>query len=216
MPADLGRIGERVSRPGRLGDAVPIVEQKRSFGIADGLILVASVAVGLNLFRVWSPVLTARTLWNAIIRPRNGWSLRYAIEMSLELGMVAVAPLHTAITPACLIAQIRRPRLTRFRRRPGFVACLLATMSALVSAIIAVLWLAFFSRLEDLAKDVTAFGCLVSMVSGTAVLSGWGAMLLCRVWRPSPSWQDRAGRLVGAGWITLGVMGLGYVVLAVF
>ena len=61
--------------------------ESRRFGIADGLILIAGVAAGLGCFRVLAPDLTPQKIWDALVRPKQGWSLWYAFELIAELGV---------------------------------------------------------------------------------------------------------------------------------
>src|SRR5258708_2678602 len=108
----------------------------RSFGVADGLILVAATAVGLASIRVMmasaSLELTPEQIWKALSTPpRNGWSIGNVVEMSFVLGSVLAIPCLWAWTLALLLLRWRGPRTLRRRlvRAPGAMACLVAAVS---------------------------------------------------------------------------------------
>jgi hypothetical protein len=113
-------------------------EQPRRFSIGDALILIAGLAAGLALVRATSPEFTPGQLRDAFLSPRGGWTLWHAFGLTLELGVILFIPFVAGWTPACLLLQLTGPRppWRRLRRRPGFVACLIAT--AFVIATLAV------------------------------------------------------------------------------
>jgi hypothetical protein len=78
----------------------------RRFGIADGLILIAGVAAGLGCFRALAPDITPQKLWDAFVRPKQGWSLWYAFGLIVELGVGLGIPFLAAWTPTCLVIQL--------------------------------------------------------------------------------------------------------------
>ena len=51
-------------------------------------------------------------------------------------------------------------------------------------------------------------------LGGFAVVVAWSTQRLLGCWRAEPSWVDRLGRLVGVGWIVIGLVAL-YVLRAV-
>jgi hypothetical protein len=190
-------------------------EVSRKFGIADGLILIAGIAAGLGC--VWSlaPDLTPGQIWNELVHPPHGWSLRFALEASAELSLMAGIPFWAAWTPACLMIQVIPPRARwrRLRRQPGFVACLLASM-AIVLAVgsVSPLW---SSRGRGIVPGLIEGAALPGgILCGSSVLWSWAALWLGGACRPRPTWTGRLGRLTGAGWIVLGVVAAVYLILA--
>jgi hypothetical protein len=63
------------------------IGDSRGFGIADGLILIAGVAAGLASQRALSPNISLQQDWDALVRPKETWSLRYALGLFAELSV---------------------------------------------------------------------------------------------------------------------------------
>ena len=190
----------------------------RAFGIADGLILIAGVAVGLASLRVVAPELNPQMIWDTLVRPRVPWSPAYAFELLMELGVYLAIPFLAAWTPTCLVVQLIRPRplWRQLCRRPGFVACLIASTVIAVTVVAALLdvWLSnrgALNPLEPLIRELLLGGTL----AGSGVLWCWVTMRLCGVCRPRATWPDRLGRLTGAAWVALGVGSAAYIALIV-
>src|SRR5262245_13941470 len=121
------------------------VEQPRRVAISDVLVLIAGLAVGLALARATSSeFITAGQLRDAFLSPRGGWTLWYAFALTLEFGTICFIPFMAGWTPACLLLQLAPPRppWRRLRRRPGFVACLIATAFVVVTFSVAMVLLA--------------------------------------------------------------------------
>jgi hypothetical protein len=193
--------------------------EARRFGIADGLILIAGVAAGLGCFRALAPDITPQQIWDALVRPKQGWSLWYAFGLSSELGVSIGIPFLTAWTPTCLIVQFTKPRASwrRLCRQPGFVASLIATtvIALTVAASVTSVWLSIWvptSSSPDRFIKVYLDG---GIFAGSGVLWSWATMRLCGVCRPRPTWTDRLGRLTGAAWIAIGAMSAAYIFLAI-
>lgn len=185
----------------------------RRFTIADVLILVAGVALGLGLVRAIAPDLTLRGVWEAIANPREGWSVWYAFVFTLDFGSLLVSPFVAGWTPACLLLQVvgPRPPWRRLRRRPGFIACLIATIT-IAAGFIAV---AVYSGSSlGAGREPPARYLIVlipgSILGGCGVLWGWATMRLCGACRPSPTWRDRLGCFTGALWVVMGAIGIAY------
>jgi hypothetical protein len=134
----------------------------------------------------------------------------------LALRLVdATLPFLASGSLALLVLSLRRPRppLWRLARRPGWLACAVAsavvpgaTAGALVSALPVVLTRGpaaagltssrFFDPLFDLLTD---WGYLI----GLAVAVAWVVLGYLGKWRSEPGWDDRLGRALGWGWVLL-------------
>src|SRR5262245_16769334 len=192
-------------------------EQPRRFAISDVLVLIAGLAAGLALARATSPEFTTRQLRDALLRPRGGWTLWHAFGLTLELGMFFFIPFVAGCTPACLLLQLARPRppWRRLRRRPGFVACLIATAFVVVTLSIAMVLLATSAWEFRLSSDrYLVAHVLGGLLAGFGVTAGWSTMKLCGACRPAPAWPDRLGRLTGAIWVAVGAISLCYAAVA--
>ncbi len=184
--------------------------ESRRFGIADGLILIAGVAAGLGCFRALVPDLTPQKIWDALVRPKQGWSLWYAFELIAELGVFIGIPFLAAWTPTCLVVQFTKPRASwrRLCRQPGFIASLIATTVIVltVAASATSVWLSIWVATSSSPERFIKVYLLGGILAGSGVLWSWVTMRLCGVCRPRPTWTDRLGRLTGAAWVAIGVL----------
>jgi hypothetical protein len=182
-------------------ETLPRAELRRA-NIGDAMIVMVAFAVGLagsfralSDIREWSALITPmadRSVWMAWwteIARRQG--LRFqVVQGCVQLLYCFIVP----ITPALLVARLRRPRppVRRLACQPGFAASL-ALCLVVVIAMIDV-DLTFF--------DVGSFPPLLMMVlPGAAVLASWSILVATGRWHLEPSWVDRAGCLVGAFWL---------------
>jgi len=192
-------------------------DERRPLTIADALVLIAGVAAGLGLVGsiLRASHLTPEQLWNNMVRPKAGWSVWNAFGMTVELSAILGVPFVAAWTPASLVLQVLRPRpgWRRFRRRPGFVACLIPTVVATLMVAIVQLCLSF--SIAEMHTSHAKWQVLGGMLAGSGVLWGWIIMGLCGVCRPSRTWTDRLGRMTGALWIALGALSTAYMFLAI-
>lgn len=174
----------------------------RPFGITHWLILIAGAAAGFGCIKATSAGNIAREIWVSVSPTQPGLELDQALETGLELSLILGVPFLFGWTPACLILQIAKPRARwrRLSRQPGFVACLIATVSA---KILLTIWK--LARLSAFFLELEAAGC-ITVSSG--ILWSWATMRLSRTCRPVPTWNDRLGRFTGAAWIIMGMMGL--------
>jgi hypothetical protein len=193
------------------------VEQPRRFAIRDVLVLIAGLAAGLALARATSPEITAGQLRDAFLSPRGGWTLWHAFGLTLELGVILFLPFVAGWTPACLLLQLvgPRPPWRRLRRRPGFVACLIATAFVFVTLAVAAVCLATGILKAGMSSNRSFLvHVLGGLLAGFGVTTGWSTMRLCGTCRPAPEWPDRLGRLTGAIWVAVGAISLCYAALA--
>jgi hypothetical protein len=188
----------------------PETETRRGFGIADGLVLVAATAAGLGLGRALEPDLPLWAVWGIVLRrPAAGWSFAEAVAKCRDFAAFVAAPSLAAWTVGAFVLHLRRPRPRgRLRvRRPGWMACLAASAVILIAAVLA-LWIGWTSGFARLTRGgrllvLVVFG---ATYAGAAVFWTWAAMAVSGRWRPSPSWTDRLGRVLGVAWILLGLI----------
>ena len=177
----------------------------RRFTIADGMVLVAAVAVGSLLARAYLPGLSR--LMRIFNSPRMG-GVSSVGRVRLWLygpGSCMVVPLMAAT----LALRLRRPRpkWLRIARQPGFAACA-AAMASLVPGI--AVRVSMRNRPGFWRPD--SFDQVWNGViywTGPAVVGGWLALALCRRWKAEPDWVDRFGRLLGFYWVALYAWGVG-------
>lgn len=181
----------------------------RRFTIADGLITIAGFAAGFGLVRAVSPDLTPGRVWEAITNPRDGWSAWYAFGLFLELGVIFVIPFVAGWAPACLMLQVvgPRPPWRRLVRRPGFIACLIATAVVIVSLAIALACIGFsIWEIGSLPGEYWKVMIPAGIIGGWGILWSWATMKLCRASRSEPAWRDRLGRATGVVGIVVGLI----------
>jgi hypothetical protein len=125
--------------------------------------------------------------WTAFTR-RQGPQF-HMIQGGVELLFCLMGPL----TPALLVARLRRPRpaLRRMACQPGFVACAALCLATLLEVDLSFLQLATIPAPASIA------------LPGAAVVASWTLLASLRLWRPEASWVDRAGRIVGAYWLAM-------------
>lgn len=191
------------------------MEVARRFGIADGLILIAGVGVGLGLVRCVAPSVTPTELWSILVNPPGGWTPEYAIALGAEFCGFFVTPFVAPWTLACLLVQLKSDRPGRLRRVPGFVACLLPTLGCAVT--IATTWTILgrpaWGPIDPSGRDEGEAQFGSSLLVGTSVLWAWVTMKVCGIWRARPTWTDRLGRLTGVVWVAIGILSGCYLVL---
>jgi hypothetical protein len=187
-------------------------ETGRSFGIADGLLLVLACAAGLAATRAaLPPDLAPSRLWDDLIGSlaRAGDPLAAAGVLA-EFASILPVPFLAAWSPACLAMQLRQPR-DRWRRRlrgPGLMACLAASAAVAGFVASAPAWAGLgSSNVSDQSNRIFKACVLGSLVAGLGVLCCWATMTACGVMRPRRHWADRLGRLTGACWIVVGTAG---------
>ncbi len=170
-------------RKANLGDAMILMI---AFGIGLTLGLRALENIGQRFAMITPtgrPVLVA---WVKEIAQRQG--LRFLVfEGCVELLFCFVAPL----TPALLVARLRRPRpaFPGLVCQPGLVASAALCLATIIEVDVAFLQLATVPFLLEAA------------LPGAMVVASWAILALSGRWHPEASWVDRSGRLVGVFWI---------------
>lgn len=180
----------------------------RKFSLLDAMILVAATGVGLALTRGlgngW-PVVLGR------IREvgESGFAFtQLGLGRLLELLYVLI-PCATLWTLALLVLRLRHPRptLRHLVRQPGTVACCVTTLVVAIDA--ACVAIAFLLTWVEWGGPSPMFGLwrityFIPIHVGYSVAGSWLMLALTRRWRPEAGWIDRAGRILGIGWIGLG------------
>jgi hypothetical protein len=196
--------GERIREEGAMA-ASP--RQPRRFTLADAMALVAAVALGLALSRVWTRLAEERLMSYSRLLADTGpllWLTPFTFRA------VQYWPVVAALSPTLLALRTRRPRPGRHRlfAPPGAIACAAATIAIALESLLnalAILWNSFYSvaSINVLNLTMATVGALSSTTVGIAVAAAWGATALAGRWRPERTWIDRVGRVVGFLWLAL-------------
>ncbi len=169
-------------------------DEHRQFTLIDAMMIIAATATGLALDRavwldtaLWSEI----RFWDGSV-PRDFRSL---VHIGVLLSVLPAAML----TVAALALHLRQPRdrWRRVCRRPGMAACLAATSPLVIG--MALVGCARLGKSDFTANLLLGYG--LPLMAGGAVAAEWSLLVLNGRWRPSPSWLDRLGRLVGLLWL---------------
>jgi hypothetical protein len=104
-----------------------------------------------------------------------------------------------------------RPADVPLAHRPGFVACMTASLVMTLAAV----GKSIANWVHVLGSSRQTWGHYTSLLSisfwqeswewssktATGVAVGWSILAHNRVWKPVPTWMDRAGRLIGIYWL---------------
>lgn len=177
----------------------------RKLTLLDAMVLIAATAVAI----VWTRATVADILQrsSAGVPPgiRMPW-LSYLLWWS-----PSVVPALMASTIADFLLRLRRPRpeWPQLARQPGAVACGTATVVLILQWIVILASLGIaqipgmtFPRRAGWLPTPWALALALENV-GLAVIGAWLTLASDRCWAAEPSWIDRAGRFLGAGWIGL-------------
>jgi hypothetical protein len=181
-------------------------QSRRRFLISDAMVLIAATAVGIALARM---IMSFEGWRRDFGTPQEPWrTARVVFRNSRNVG----SPLLLTWTVALLVLHLRRPRprLRRVFRRPGAIACGVATLAFLLPTVL-IIPLGVRARAEGSSVGDPFYLASIWVLGangGLGVLCGWLTLVLGGRWRPEPSWLDRAGRIVGAGWIAAYVLRL--------
>jgi hypothetical protein len=153
------------------------MEPRSSFTLRDAMVLVAATALAVSVDR-------AAWLGLAHLSALLRW-----LELSAPIAVFwMIAALGLRLLPP-------RPPLRRLGKRPGLVACAVASVYTAWSLALYGMAIARGDWLPPNAWSyfVTTLGGAV----GSALPAAWVTLAFGR-WRPEPTWNDRAGRLLGA------------------
>ena len=197
---------ERAATPPSSPPADAAGPTSRRFTLGDAVVLIAVFAVycaertpHVGLSRIPSYLSQAPTVFRYLYlggpSARSGYSStypRFLWETPITIYMEVVMPLIALGTPAVFLLRLRTPRppWRSLLRQPGFVACL---------SVLVAFWI---------GVDLTWLGVLLpeSLSVGVAVAVAWVVLFASRRWQSERSWIDRAGRMVGVGWIAWAAM----------
>ena len=179
------------------GEKMPAPIPCRRFGLVNGMIAVAAVAVGLAVARlVWMHY--GRLLSGIPLDRDSGISAWWAylshhprVVLALLVFSCAVLIVLLLVASLAFVAmRMRRPRppMGRVSLQPGMVA-----VEAMWASLITSMILDGF----DLAP---VFGMLALSLP---VPAAWSALALTGRWQPEPGWIDRFGRALGVRWCLL-------------
>jgi hypothetical protein len=127
--------------------------------------------------------------------------------------------LLACLTLAVLVLRLTppRPRRRRLWRQPGFLACVavafsfgwkLAGIFVLVGAELATSGTTGLPALGALVGELMALLLVPRGNIGGSVLLVWSITWASGLWLPEPSWIDRAGRVLGAAWVAITLLGV--------
>ena len=195
--------------------------QTRRFTLSDALILVAAMAVCLafsvrqaryyvdHVLRIAShydqmisetPEDQNEADYKNYLRTERNKDL-FRATMKLSYVVNIPFPFLLFLSPTLLWLRIRKPRPNwgNLMRQPGTIAC----TGGMLTALLAPLW----GALVGGSWFVLSFGI---------VPISWLILGASRQWRFEASWLDRAGRMIGIGWIAAAAYAFLYVWLGPF
>jgi len=166
----------------------------RRFGVLDGMILVAALAVASLSIH---PAL-------GLLLEQDGLGMDPELRLGTLPRMVVqvTEPTAAALTVAFLLIRLRRPRprFRRLMRQPGMAAGIAAASAMMVGVLLipAVFALVGVPAWEGLYRG---WFLTIFEPAGGAVAAVWLFLALARVGRPEAGWIDRLGRALGGFWI---------------
>jgi hypothetical protein len=110
----------------------------------------------------------------------------FRITMKLDYAVNIPFPFLLFFSPALLWLRSRKPRPTwnELMRQPGTIACLGGVFTAFLAPVLGIY-----------------VGGSWFVLAFAIVPVAWLILAVRRRWKSEPSWLDRAGRVVGIGWI---------------
>jgi hypothetical protein len=188
----------------------------RPFRISDGLVLVAATGLGLAGCRF---LFSLRDLvWGDLWKTSN--SSAYTTVLAIAIGTAPlVSVLLACLTLAVLVLRLAppRPRRGRLWRQPGFLACVAVAFTLgwkLAGLLVLIVAELATSRTPGLPPPGQLLGELMAILLvprgniGGSVLLVWSIAWASGRCRPEPSWVDRAGRVLGAAWVGITLLGV--------
>jgi hypothetical protein len=183
--------------------------------LLDAILLVSTAAIGMGLFQGVRRALFQGWIWitDHRIPDIHTWSTWDLIVTCSDLSVFLI-PVVAPWTVLLMLLRMRTPRPSwrRIWRQPGMVACLAALLGWCWSGLALVLALdaGYVARPRrsfppwEWAQKYLADE--VFMYVGLAVAVSWLVVFVSGRWRRSADWIDLMGRLVGVGWIVVGLV----------
>lgn len=170
---------------------------RRRFTLLDALVMIAALGVSMAVFRIKEKVpdfyLDMSDPWP---NPTAILIARIVREIQGNLGTVQLCLIPPTIAVLALRLRSPRPRFRRLARQPGWVACVMASLSSLVAGLLLLSCMAMngadWGRF--LIRSLWAY-------NGPTVAGAWILLAMSGRWKSEASWIDRMGRLLGLGWV---------------
>ncbi len=164
---------------------------RRFFTLADALILTAASAVALSCLRLplerrMGFIADGRIIDN--VRPATLIAAAFALCWGCAVLAIEIRSGHSLFVDRV--------------KRPGFLACFMATAGSLVKLFFLLIWGATRNYQTESWYVPTLVGQLIEPAA-VGVFATWGTMLLCKTWRLGRTWSDYLGIIVGLTWLTL-------------
>ncbi len=170
-------------------------QEDRRFTVADGMIVVA----GLAILGAW--LRTDRLTLFGDTGESLGWLETWPAKIEYRLGRWSPR-LLSAATLTWVVLRLRRPR-PPFRRlacRPGWTACATAGVLIVLTLLIALADVVVHTYWPS--DSIPSFWYeRMTFPIGAVVVGAWSSRLWRVRWRAEAHWIDRSGRLIGAGWV---------------
>jgi hypothetical protein len=175
---------------------MPDVQQRR-FSLADAMVLVAATAPGFILLRT----AVSLGLFNLSPNPKAPPGREFINSLA-----VSSASILGSLTLAVLVLSFHRPRpnLREVIGRPGFVACVAVVAASFLPLVHFVIGATTLSATGlNIALYFNNTLARLTLSAGQMIIGAWIALALLGRWRPEPTWKDRLGCVLGAGWIVI-------------
>lgn len=176
----------------------------RRFTTLDAMILIAATAPAAGL--AW--ITKQEESWGHFFiqfEEPSSWSLYYNVLPTVALF---TAPLLSAWTLAWVVLRLRgpRPRRRRLVRQPGVAVALVAALAWSVGGLATLRWGMALHHMDPSWLDllIVQFAS-TTMLGGFGVAVEWAGSALAGRWKPERGWVNRMGRVLGVGWVAMGI-----------
>jgi hypothetical protein len=175
----------------------------RRFNLGDAMVMIAAITPGLVLIRVGM----RHGLFVIGCLTETGGRPSSLARQLVEFFNVGGGCILAGLVPAVLILGLYKAQPSRREaaRGPGLVACLVA----LATSILPLVWFAGTVLVES-RRPVPSYSVAFNnmfvrwmFAAGSMILGAWIAMAIQGRWRPSPTWTDRAGCVLGSCFVLI-------------
>jgi hypothetical protein len=173
----------------------PPISPRRGFRLGDGMILIASIAVGFALCR--------STLQSFLPAPPRRMLAASSFQ-TVRDSLLYLPPILAPCTFACLLIRMRGPRPPRRElfEYVGTAATASAALIILIRTVVMTVLVAAGTRTDFIASPI---GLSSIDEPGCGVLGAWSLLLLGGRWRLERSWIDWLGSGLGALWVAIAI-----------